>query len=226
MPVAQEHEQDPADTAVTQVISAAFQLWNCPVHPFFAEMPDWFVLRSSEIPRLGPIALTLGLLQEETQRPSLGSETIVQGLLDTVFTYLLREMAHRFSHGGMTVWSHAALDPQISKVLSLLHTHCEAGWTLDKLASEVGVSRTSLAERFRNAMGDTPLNYLRTLRIQKAMRLLGDTDWSLETIAGRVGYQDAFSFSKVFKRVTGSSPSNFRNRDRQEQQLDWRFRPT
>jgi uncharacterized membrane protein len=77
----------------------------------------------------------------------------------------------------------------------------------------VGVSRTSLAERFRDAMGDTPLNYLRTVRMQKAMRLLSETDSNLEQVSLEVGYQDAFSFSKVFKRTVGVAPKEFRRQD-------------
>ena len=44
------------------VISGAYQLWNEPLHPFFREMPAWFVLRADELPKLGPLALTVGLL--------------------------------------------------------------------------------------------------------------------------------------------------------------------
>jgi transcriptional regulator GlxA family with amidase domain len=62
-------------------------------------------------------------------------------------------------------------------------------------------------------MGDTPLNHLRVLRMQRAMRLLAETDHKLETVAAEVGYQGAFSFSKVFKRTAGVSPKIFRQRD-------------
>ena len=72
-------------------------------------------------------------------------------------------------------------------------------------------------------MGDTPLNHLRVLRMQRAMRLLAETDHKLETVAAEVGYQDAFSFSKVFKRTVGVSPKTFRQRDAAEKASPWRF---
>ncbi len=84
------------------------------------------------------------------------------------------------------------------------------------LALPSAATRTALAQKFRLAMGDTPLSYLRTVRMQKAMHLLSHTDHTLDTVAGEVGYQDAFSFSKVFKRTVGQAPRDFRRQDTAE----------
>ena len=78
-----------------------------------------------------------------------------------------------------------------------------------------------LAERFRKAMGDTPLSHLRTVRMQKAMHLLAETERPLDQVAEEVGYSDAFGFSKVFKREIGLSPRDFRRRDAQDRQSEW-----
>jgi transcriptional regulator GlxA family with amidase domain len=59
--------------------------------------------------------------------------------------------------------------------------------------------------------------------MQRAMKLLVDSDQSLEAVATAVGYQDAFSFSKVFKRTVGVSPKAFRQRDAAERSSPWRF---
>ena len=114
-------------------------------------------------------------------------------------------------------------DPQVRRAVLAMHEDCARAWTLDELASHAGLSRTSLAQRFRDAMGDTPLAYLRTVRLQKAMRLLSETGHNIEQVAIAVGYQDAFSFSKVFKRVLGVAPKEFRRRDAEERQLPWRL---
>jgi AraC-like DNA-binding protein len=104
-----------------------------------------------------------------------------------------------------------------------MHADCARQWTLGELASDAGLSRTSLAERFRKTMGNTPLNYLRTVRMQKAVSILSESERSLEQIAQEVGYQDAFSFSKVFKRTMGVAPREFRRRDAQDRTLAWRI---
>jgi AraC-like DNA-binding protein len=214
-----------ADAAPTDadsaVISGAYQLWHTPVHPFFAEIPDWVVLRGDRMPKLGPLALTVGLLAEEVSRRELGADTVVHGLLDVIFTYVLRDVVAQHDRAGAG-WSHAVRDPQIRRVVALMHDDCARPWTLEDLAQAAGLSRTLLAERFRQAMGDTPLNYLRVVRMQKAMRILGETDRNLEQVAAQVGYQDAFSFSKVFKRTTGVSPKAFRARDGADRALPWR----
>lgn len=204
------------------VISGAFQMWNAPLHPFFAELPPWFVLRAGERPRLGALALTTGLIEEEFRREEAGADTIVHALLDVVFTYALREIAKQRGE-SQAGWSHAVRDAQVRRTLTLMHEDCAHAWTLEELAQRAGLSRTALAERFRDAMGDTPLSHLRTLRMQRAMKLLAESERNLETVATEVGYQDAFSFSKVFKRTVGVSPKAFRQRNAADRSHPWRF---
>ncbi|HET9205530.1 MAG TPA: AraC family transcriptional regulator, partial [Burkholderiaceae bacterium] len=203
---------DGADASVPAVISGAYQLWNEPVHPFFAELPPWYVVRAERRASLGPLPLTLALLDDEVRRRDLGAETVVHGLLDVVFAFLLRAIVAERGAAGAS-WSQAVHDPSVRRAVVAMHDDCARAWTLEDLAQHAGLSRTSLAERFRAAMDDTPLAYLRTVRMQRAMHLLADTEHHLERIAGEVGYQDAFSFSKVFKRTTGVSPREFRRRD-------------
>lgn len=209
------------DPSSPTVISGAYQVWNPPLHPLFAEMPAWFVLRADTLPRLGPLALTVGLLGGELQQRELGASLALNGLLDVVFTLAMREMLNR--EGQATGFGVAVRDPQVRTAVDRMHSRCEHAWTLDELAREAGLSRTALAERFRVAMGDTPLSYLRTVRMQKAMQLLSETERKLEDVATLVGYQDAFSFSKVFKRTVGVSPKTFRLQDSADRNLPWRL---
>lgn len=222
-PIGAAGEDDHAGAPDTStVISGAYQFWNAPVHPFFAEMPAWSVLRAGTRPRLGPLALATGLIETELREGGPGRQIIVHGLLDVVFAYALREVTAQCAteHPG---WSQAAHDPQVSRVLALMHEALDAPWTLEELARRSGLSRTALAERFRTVMGDTPLNHLRTLRMQRAMHLLADTDQRLEAVAAAVGYQDAFGFSKVFKRTLGLSPKDFRRRSAADDAHPFRF---
>jgi AraC-like DNA-binding protein len=215
-------EAAPDDDAPS-VISGAYQLWNTPVHPFFAELPPWYVLRAERRASIGPLPLTLALLDEEVRRRDLGAETVMHGLLDVVFTFLLRAIVAERGAAGAG-WSQAVRDPLVRRAVVAMHDDCARAWTLEELAQHAGLSRTGLAERFRAAMNDTPLAYLRTVRMQRAMHLLVGTEHHLERIAVAVGYQDAFSFSKVFKRTVGVSPKEFRRRDAAERESPWRLR--
>ena len=215
--------RDPAAEPHAQVISGAYQLWNDPLHPFLREMPPWFVLTGESVPRLGPLALTLGLLDAEVRRSDLGASTIVHGLLDAVFTYALRDLTQRQA-AERPGWSQAVADPPIRIALAAMHDDLAHPWTLDDMARHAGLSRTALAERFRASLGDTPLSHLRTLRVQKAMQLLSETGMNLEQVAQAVGYQDAFGFSKVFKRTTGMAPRAFRQQDARDRLEPMRLR--
>lgn len=206
----------------TTVISGAYQLWHAPVHRLLNELPPWFVVRGDSLPRLSPLPLAIGLLEGEAPRREPGAEMVVNGLLDALFAWLLREwMArHGADRAGLAL---AVRDPAVREAVRHLHEAPARPWTLESLAQAVGLSRSVLAERFRTAMGDTPLAYLRTLRMQQAMRLLAESDLTLERVAQAVGYQDAFGFSKVFKREVGQAPGEFRRRDAAERQVPWRF---
>jgi len=212
----------PDDAPQNALISGAYQFWHTPVHPFFAEMPDWLVLRAQDGPYPSAMVHSVELLQQELTLREQGSETLVYGLLDVIFVLLMREMLQRLGK-GTSGWSHGIRDPQVMKAVQAMHDDCTRAWTLDTLAHHAGLSRTSLAERFRASMGNTPLNYLRTVRMQKAMAALSESERSLEQIAREVGYTDAFSFSKVFKRTVGLAPRDFRRQDTQDKSLAWRI---
>jgi AraC-like DNA-binding protein len=212
---------DPAASR-TQVISAAYQLWHAPLHPFLRSLPPWFVVRGHSLAQLSALPLTIGLLDRELGDQGLGATSATHGLLDALFAFALREIAER-ENPGAPGWHHAIADRPIRQVLTLMHGNLGHGWTLEELGQQAGLSRSALAERFRSALGDTPLNHLRTLRMQKAMQLLADTRQTLEQVAQAVGYQDAFGFSKVFKRTTGQSPRQFREQDAADRQTPHRF---
>lgn len=207
--------------AVAQIISAAYQFWHAPLHPFLRSLPPWFVVRGYSLPPLSALPLTIGLLDRELGDEGLGASSATLGLLDALFAFALREIAQRQNPGAPGL-HHAIADRPIRQVLTLMHGNLGHNWTLEELGQQAGLSRSALAERFRSAMGDTPLNHLRILRMQKAMQLLADTRQSLEQIAQAVGYQDAFGFSKVFKRTTGQSPRQFREQDTADRQSPYR----
>ncbi len=221
----------PPGAEVASVISGAYQLWHEPLHPLFDELPGWFVLTAAEMPRLGPLALAMSMLADEAGRAgegaatgvaTLGSDVLVHGLFDVLFVQLLREIVARRGGAGRS-WSHAVRDPAIHRAVALLQADVARPWTLELLAQEAGLSRTALAEKFRDAMGETPLAHLRTLRLQKAMQLLGEPRRKLDEVARAVGYQDAFGFSKAFKRAVGVSPGEFRRRDAADHASPWRW---
>ena len=82
-------------------------------------------------------------------------------------------------------------------------------WTVESLAEAAGMSRSAFAARFKELLGQTPLEYVTKWRMQKAMQLLQQRDKKLIDVARSVGYESDAAFSKAFKRVVGLNSSDY-----------------
>lgn len=80
------------------------------------------------------------------------------------------------------------------------------------MAARVGMNERSLLRRFRKATGQTPFEYIQTLRIEEAKQMLETTDTSIEDIAAEVGYTEPSSFRNAFRRYVGMPPSTYRKK--------------
>ncbi len=107
-------------------------------------------------------------------------------------------------------WLSALRDPFIGRALSALHQQPANPWTLDSLAREVGLSRTVLAERFAQFVGQPPMQYLAHWRMQLAANHLRTGTDGVAQVAERVGYESEAAFSRAFKKLVGASPSHWR----------------
>lgn len=204
------------------IVSGVYQFWNQPIHPFFQEIPTWSIIRSNEIPTHDPIRKSLELLSLENSSGQFGNQIITLAILDMLFSYILRKVIQDQTE-SKTSWSLAVKDQQLNKALRLLHEKPSHPWNLDNLAQESGISRSSLAAKFKKKLGDSPLHYLNTIRIQKAMELLTNTDLSIESIATELGFSDAFVFSKSFKKRTLVSPREFRKKSLGDESVNFKI---
>lgn len=87
-------------------------------------------------------------------------------------------------------------------------------WTIDRLAAVSGVSSAHFARSFKAAFGAPPHRYLLSRRIEKATALLRDTDEAIIDIAFSTGWDSLGTFGRVFRDVTGESPTDLRSRER------------
>jgi AraC-like DNA-binding protein len=138
-----------------------------------------------------------------------GFKTIVSRLADILVVQAVRAHLAQ-SGGGCKGWLRALIVPQIGRALSLIHEKPEDDWTVESLASKVGMSRSAFAARFAQLVEEPPLTYLTRWRMQKASRLLETSPACVAEVAKRVGYDAEAAFSKAFKRWIGVAPGAYR----------------
>jgi transcriptional regulator GlxA family with amidase domain len=87
-------------------------------------------------------------------------------------------------------------------------------WPIQRLASVSGVSEAHFARSFKDAFGVPPHRYLLTRRIERAKALLRDTDLPITDIAFQTGWSSLGTFGRIFRDITGESPSELREREK------------
>ncbi len=107
-------------------------------------------------------------------------------------------------------WVAGLRDPEIGTALRLVHGRFAEAWTLERLAREVGMSRSSFADRFTAYVGLPPMTYLAQWRLQAAARMLQNGTMSVAQVATAVGYQSESAFNRAFKRHVGRTPGTWR----------------
>src|SRR5262245_46769024 len=118
---------------------------------------------------------------------------------------------------GRTTWLSGLRDPYVGRALTALHEDPARDWTLETLAQEAALSRSAFAERFAEYVGQPPMQYLSSWRMQLATNYLRKGSESIAAVANRVGYDSEAAFSRAFKKAVGVPPSEWRGRHVQGQ---------
>jgi AraC family L-rhamnose operon transcriptional activator RhaR len=155
----------------------------------------------------GRIEQLMYALHREFSVPQSGSNTY----LSTLFLQLIITM-YRLQHKETL----AALgkQPPFLAVLRVLEQHYQESITLSQLAAECQWSERHLQRLFHQHTGQSFSYYLQNLRIQKSCEQLRSSQLTIRIIAESVGYQDMDSFIRVFKKIVGCTPSEYRSRSR------------
>jgi transcriptional regulator GlxA family with amidase domain len=103
-------------------------------------------------------------------------------------------------------------DRAVLKVQEWVHMRDGRGVSLVAMATAAGLERRTLLRRFAAATGMSPMEYCRAVRIARARELLEGGDTSQKQIAQSLGYRDVASFARVFRKVAGLAPGDYRKR--------------
>jgi AraC-like DNA-binding protein len=138
-----------------------------------------------------------------------GSQSVLNRLSELLFVEVIRLHMDQLADNN-TGWLAGLRDPLVGRTLTLLHKRPSHDWTLEELASQVGASRSALADRFADLVGCPPMQYLSQWRMQLAAKRLVDRSLKVAAVAHEVGYQSEAAFSRAFKKFVGQSPSQWR----------------
>ncbi|MFD2167134.1 GlxA family transcriptional regulator [Thalassotalea euphylliae] len=103
-------------------------------------------------------------------------------------------------------------DQAVLKAQEWLESHFHKDVSMEELAEQVGLGSRTFKRRFKLATGENPLNYLQRIRIETAKQRLEKTTDSINKIIWSVGYEDVSSFRQLFKRFTGLTPKDYRQK--------------
>lgn len=180
-----------------------------PFNPLLASMPR--VLRIPGLASEGSswIAGFLHSVVDESNQKRPGGEAVLERMSEMLFVEVLRRYVDALPN-DQTGWLAGMRDPAVGRALSLMHQRPGQPWTIERLADEAAMSRSTLHERFVHFIGQPPMQYLAQWRMQLAAAWLRDTDAKVIDIALEVGYENEAAFSRAFRRAVGESPAAWR----------------
>ena len=193
-------------TPVT-ILCGYFRFNRDSAHPLLAALPNFMHVPGAQF---GEADAIIGLMQRETKHAAPGTEAVVDRLSEVLFIQILR--AHIQQSDNANGMLAALRDRKVCAALGCMHQYPERPWTLESLATELGMSRSAFTARFTALVRQTPMQYLSAWRIEQARLMLRETRLSTAAIVEKVGYGSEAAFGKAFKRRVGVGPGVYRRR--------------
>ena len=184
----------------TELVCANVDYRGGQINPLLSVLPDVVVIPFNAVPNLTPV---LDMLSSEARGNGIGQEFLLDKLSDTlmalIFRYLIEEK--QIEHGLFAALAH----PRLAPVMTAIHQLPARHFHLNELASLAAMSRTQFIETFKQIVGETPGDYVQKWRVSVAQSLLLQNK-PLNWVSDEVGYNSYSGFSRAFQNVSGMSP--------------------
>jgi AraC-like DNA-binding protein len=151
-----------------------------------------------------PWARRLNELARELERRDVGFQHAVRAHLTVLLITAARLSMPTLNAGRLEI------DPVVAELFEAIDARYRRPVSLEDVARALGRSPRHLSRVVRERTGHTVMHWINERRLEEARRLLLDSDDSVETIAGLVGYGDASHFRRRFRRAHGISPRDWR----------------
>jgi AraC-like DNA-binding protein len=190
----------------TIILGGHFAFTGAHADILLGAMPTVVHLRD-DVDKVG-LRWALERMRHELVEAQPGSALIAQHLAHMMLVQALR--LYLADGAGQSVgWLFALADPQMAAAIGAVHAEPGARWSLQGLAKRAGMSRSKFAERFKAAVGSSPMDYLTRWRMLLAGDRLASGIEPVSVIALSLGYESESAFSTAFKRVMGCAPRRY-----------------
>ncbi|SHL40296.1 AraC family transcriptional regulator [Halomonas cupida] len=179
------------------------------MHPLISLMPRVMHV-GTLLARYPEVLPMLEAMERESRLERVGAAGILARLADVVAACIVRGWVE-CGCGDVGGWLAALRDPRLGAVIAAVHREPGRDWSVASMAAEMGSSRSVFAQRFREALGISPLNYVTQLRMRLASQWITEKDMSIDQVAWQLGYGSQAAFSRAFKRATGKTPGSLRH---------------
>jgi AraC-like DNA-binding protein len=178
-------------------------------NPILSALPRIFKIDMRNDPRSAWLESSLQFAAAEAAELRAGSAIVLGKLSELLFVEAVRRCIDALP-ADQKGWLAGVRDRFVGRALSMLHAQPAHSWTVDELARKVGLSRSALAQRFTDLLGQPPMQYLARWRLQIAAQELLIGSKSLAAVAVQVGYDSEAAFNRAFKREFGMPPAGWR----------------
>jgi AraC-like DNA-binding protein len=201
-------EQEQCDTGLV----CGFLGWDVhPFNPLIAALPRLLHLPSGADSEWVAHFMKQAVTESQSKRP--GGEAMLERMSEMMFVDAVRRYVDTLPEDSRG-WLAGLRDRFVGRALALMHADPSADWSVDELGRRVGLSRSALHERFAELIGQGPMQYLASWRMQVAAAMLRNTNATVASIAQDVGYASEEAFGRAFKRLVGTTPGLWRRDSR------------
>ena len=152
------------------------------------------------------LSMLVKLVREECIEARPGRDLVLGRLVEVLLVEALRSHTRDSAPPGLL---RGLADARVAVGLRLMHSAPARSWTVEALAKEAALSRSTFFERFSRAVGVPPMEYLLAWRMALAKTLLSRHGVAMTEVAEKVGYSSASTFSTAFSRHVGQPPSRY-----------------
>ena len=156
------------------------------------------------------LQIVLEAMSRELESGAAGWREVMVSLVHQLAVYLLREHINVRRSDEIELSRAGIVDRRLRRAIEFMHDNCGRELSLAEIAGAAYLSAFHFARLFKKITGVTPHAYLAALRVERARRLLAETDLSITEVGARVGYGSQSHFTKVFREATGLTPRAFR----------------